>query len=235
MAGQQQAAASNPPKKNTHGGRRNPPGGRPKSFSMPIAEALLNASRTGAYASIACEFVGITKQCLHDWLKDGRRYLEKARILATKEIKATPMPDPPVGNSKRAQAQRAIIHAISERHKKLEAEPWITLPVREERELAWLADQWPKARAQAIVMHLANISNAAKRDGRLALEFIARVKPQMYGRRRLEISGPNGGPIESESKVRFYLPSNGREITPAEPTADATAYEGEDDWDEDEG
>lgn len=42
-----------------------------------------------------------------------------------------------------------------------------------------------------------------------------RMSPRRRFAPRSEISGPDGGPVETESRVSIYLPSNGREKIPA--------------------
>lgn len=58
-------------------------------------------------------------------------------------------------------------------------------------------EAFTRARAAGEVGLVADVRSLAKKDGRLALEMLARRNPKQWGRRRLEISGPDGGPVES--------------------------------------
>jgi hypothetical protein len=94
-----------------------------------------------------------------------------------------------------------------------------------DRDLAWFSHAWRRAVHQAEMTMLLHINKAAAKDGRLALEFLSRRHPERYGRKRLELSGPGGGPIEG--KVSFYLPVNGREVEAAGGGDEVdAAYEG---------
>ena len=41
--------------------------------------------------------------------------------------------------------------------------------------------------------------------------LLSKINARYGDRQAHEISGPNGGPVETESKVTFYIPKNGRE------------------------
>ena len=70
------------------------------------------------------------------------------------------------------------------------------------------------AEGTAVVMWLARIEQAAS-DGRwqAAAWKLERRYPETYGRRRHEVTGSEGGPIQTEqaAKVLFYMPDNRRD------------------------
>lgn len=67
--------------------------------------------------------------------------------------------------------------------------------VASEKREFWEA--FTRARAEGEVGLVADVRSMAKKDGRLALEMLARRNPKQWGRRRLEVTGADGGPIES--------------------------------------
>lgn len=59
--------------------------------------------------------------------------------------------------------------------------------------------------------HLNNISAAAVSTWQASAWLLERRYPDEYGRNRLEITGKDGEPVQTESAVKIYLPDNGRD------------------------
>lgn len=192
-------------------------GGRPRIFSWSLAETILSAIRAGAYVEDAAEFASISRDTHYAWLREGDTYLEQAQALAESEaaklvstrIEKETERDAKGVRQKRKAALNAEIAAIEQRVNELERQPWMLLSKKLERDLARFSDTYRKALRECELRYLTRIDKATQKDGRLALEFLSRRHPEKYGRRRLELTGANGGAIESRHV--FVIPSNGRE------------------------
>jgi hypothetical protein len=85
----------------------------------------------------------------------------------------------------------------------------------------WEADTalWNAARDEARDRWLREVTDAARRSvlkaaGRnadLGLKVLERVDPAFAPKQKLEHTGKDGGPVETASRVVFYIPSNGRD------------------------
>jgi hypothetical protein len=62
-------------------------------------------------------------------------------------------------------------------------------------------------------LHLMNIKKHAIKSWQASAFLLERTFPEEYGRTKhdVEISGKDGGPIETEGKVMVYIPDNGRD------------------------
>lgn len=197
--------------KRTHGGLRNPPGGKPRTFSRPLAETILLVMRTGGYASTAADFAGIRRESMYGWLREGAPHLTRAERLYDERRNEIARVE---AHNKTARKGRRLPVPVLPTSPDGKDAPYLMLPDGITRDLAWFAHTWRIASAEGIFRYIAKIEKASTRDGRLALEFIARRDPKRYGRRRLELTGADGKPIETEQRVRFFLPVNGREAGP---------------------
>ena len=59
--------------------------------------------------------------------------------------------------------------------------------------------------------HLKNIKAASESTWQASAFLLERRFPDEYGRNRLEITGKDGEPVQTESAVKIYLPDNGRD------------------------
>jgi hypothetical protein len=76
------------------------------------------------------------------------------------------------------------------------------------RGLAEFSDQYQKALAEAEMSSLAKVRAAAGSDWKAAAWFLERRAPDRWGRRRVEVTGPDGTALEG--RVVVFLPDNGR-------------------------
>ena len=80
-----------------------------------------------------------------------------------------------------------------------------------EPDLIQFVADYDSAIVKAEVLLLTKVQTAAQEDWKPAAFILERRYPERWGRQRLELSGPDGGPISFAGDVKFYIPDNGRE------------------------
>ena len=58
--------------------------------------------------------------------------------------------------------------------------------------------------------HLKNIKDASETVWQASAWLLERRFPDDYGRNKVEVTGKDGGAVEVENTVKFYIPDNGR-------------------------
>jgi len=160
-------------------------GGRPTKFNADVAERLLNAIRLAAPMETACAIAGIHRDTLHDWSRRGAAHLETAVLEYEKRDEK--------GTLKKDQ----------------QGQPWLLLRDARSRALAEFSDALKRAMAECEVRDLGRIEKAAGAGVWQAAAWrLERRYPERWGRRRVELTGANGGPMEG--RVVVTLPDNGR-------------------------
>lgn len=194
--------------------------GRPTKLTPARTERLLQAVRLGAYIEQACEHADIDTDTLYEWLKQGDKALdlayERLRKLEAEAILA--QAEPP-------KKRKALLAAITPRLQ--QAMPydedqatgtarrgvWKLLnksgdEIARLAPLAEFSDAYKKASNEAELRALARITEHGKKEWQAAAWLLERRNPERWGRRRLEVVGNAGGPVEG--RVTVYLPDNGR-------------------------
>lgn len=69
---------------------------------------------------------------------------------------------------------------------------------------------YDRALIESELVALGRIRKAAERNWQAAAWYLERRKPHEWGRRRVEVTGADGKPVEQHAAVRIYLPDNGR-------------------------
>lgn len=73
------------------------------------------------------------------------------------------------------------------------------------------SDAVQKALAEAEIRASAQIQLHGKKEWQAYAWYLERRYPDRWGRRRLEVTGPDGGAVQHQHRVQIYLPSNGRD------------------------
>ena len=73
------------------------------------------------------------------------------------------------------------------------------------------SDAFQKAVIEQEQRALIGIQLHGKREWTALAWFLERRFPDRWGRRRVELTGPDGGPMRTESQVKVYLPENHRD------------------------
>lgn len=190
-----------------------PRGGRPSKFSRTLADRLLVAIRLGEFIPAACLIAGISRVTLHNWLKQGveAERQAQAKWFSLSEAKRK-------GYEKIAHEER-YAREMEARAAKRPIDVLDPTTPTEEQPYALLSPKLAELGrflyAYGVSMHecdlrmLSAIHAATPKDWRAARYILQQRHPLTWGRKRLELSGPDGGPI-AVRPVGIYLPANGR-------------------------
>lgn len=175
-----------PPRTATRKGRR----GRPPKIDHPlrstrdgatitVADEIIERVRAGATRADAAGSVGIAKSTLQLWIRDGAR-------AATRRLQGEELDD-----------QDQVLADFSDREAQATAE-W---KVEQELQLGVLSSgrtrliETQKLDAAGNVLERTTRKEGLEPDARVIMWRLERRFPEQYGTRRLELTGPEGGPI----------------------------------------
>lgn len=156
------------------------PRGSVTKLTEERAERILRALKLGAYLETVAAAGGINRDTLLVWVRDGNRGIDKANRLASKLSK------PP-------------------------ADPLDLLP-KKEAHFARFAQQYNAALVDAELRALTLVQKAAQGEKgvpavwQAAAWFLERRNPERWGRRRVEVTGADGGVV----RAQIFLPENHR-------------------------
>ena len=171
---------------------------RPSKLTPAVHERFITAIQVGATMDVAADHAGISKDTAYEWDKKG----EKAIALAFDRLRRLQ-----TTGSTRKGTRRKGVRTIPPN---AELEPWLLLTESpEERELqayARFSDALKKALNEWELRALAKIVGA--KDWQASAWLLERRKAEVYGRRRIEVTGPGGGPVQASVVVN--IPHNGR-------------------------
>jgi len=175
------------------------PPGRPTKLTPDVHDAIVTAIRLGATLDVAAENAGLTRETIHDWHTKGAKVLALCYTrLSNLEAGHVP-PRRLVGRGQKPKPVDLTAATTS---------PWVLADTPKDQALARFSYDYQKALNEWELRALANITNAGKREWQASAWLLERRKPEVYGRRRVELSGPGGGPIEG--RVVITMPDNGR-------------------------
>ncbi len=80
----------------------------------------------------------------------------------------------------------------------------------EDRAVGEIVADYEEALAKSELLLLQKVQAAAQETWQPAAWILERRFPDRWGRKRLEVSGPDGSPVPISGSVQFYLPDNGR-------------------------
>lgn len=159
------------------------PTGRPTKLTPQTVDDFTQALRAGAAWKHAAEYAGIDESLAHRWRKRGED------AVAERET--------------RSEMTVAQLREVA-KDRKLEMKPRATkaqlIKALEEHEEPFVdfLQQATRARAEKRLTLLLKIKAATDTDWRAAKWMLAVDDPQSYGEKHIsEISGPEGGPIET--------------------------------------
>jgi len=190
-----------------------PRGGQPSKYSRQLADRLLVAIRLGEFIPQACLIAGVTRMTVHNWLKRGVEFerLAQAKWFSLSEQKrkayTKQAADERATRELEARAARKPIDPL-EPTTPSEDQPYALLPVKQ-AELGRFLYAYGVSMHECDLRMLSSIHAASSKDWRAARYILQQRHPNTWGRKRLELSGPDGGPI-AVRPVGIYLPANGR-------------------------
>jgi len=80
----------------------------------------------------------------------------------------------------------------------------------DDKALVQFVQEYEEALAKSELLLLQKVQAAAQETWQPAAWILERRFPERWGRKRLELSGPDGSPVPLSGSVQFYLPDNGR-------------------------
>jgi hypothetical protein len=172
--------------------RRGP--GQPTKLTPERANHILDLISSGNHATTACAAAGIGQSAYYSWISKGQDAIDEH------ERTGQPIPE-----AKRVYADFAERVARA----RARAETRAVSTVRRSMEGGFVTSEEPVLGADGDVLRDDNGEILYKRtyaqpDGRLALQYLERARPDEWSRNaasRVELSGPEGGPVQVEQQV----------------------------------
>jgi hypothetical protein len=158
-------------------------------------DKVVSAIRGGSFLEVAGAYAGISKPTLHEWLARGRA-AQARRDRDAGESEPCPtceaVPGDPCVAKTGKQARRNHANRVDR---------WAVSGFNDVDEAKYLLffEDVEAARAASEVRAVTQIQQAAM-DGtwQAAAWYLERSQPGRWGRQRVELSGPNGGPVQVE-------------------------------------
>jgi hypothetical protein len=159
-------------------------GGPKLTLTRFKAQQIINAVQAGNTMATAASSIGVTPACLFEWLKIGREL--RARL------------EDEVGHS--IEIDRAVWEAESEGRRGKKVDTLAHIKGAGKQNKHWicveLVDGVEKAKAKAEMNSVELIRKAAEKNWQAAAWYLERRNYQEWGRKdKVEVSGPQGGPI----------------------------------------
>lgn len=185
------------------------PAHRPTKLTPKVVEDFTQALRAGAAWKHAAEYAGISEHIAHRWRERGQDALaerETRHELTVAQLRTTCAERKIEVKPKATKAQ--LIKALE-----AEEDPFVQF-----------LQQATRARAEKRVTLLLKIRQASDDDWRAAKWMLAVDDPKSYGEKHIsEISGPEGGPIETVEATSPREKIRGRLIAIADRQTEAEA------------
>ncbi len=185
--------------------------GRPSKLTKERIEDICSALDIGASLEIAANYAGVSYNTYLNWHKRGKAAIERLGALLDEREKIM---------AERSKRQATARKDGIEFDEPLPKTPKYTA---EEKLFVEFFEETQAANAHAKIGWLQVIDNAANVDPVWSAWQLAHRDPEEYGSQRVqkhEITGKDGGKIETKATVYFFLPDNGRGDNLEEATDD---------------
>ena len=203
--------------------------GRPSKFSAEKQKQIVQAIELGNYIETAAAYAGINKSTLYEWLKRGQREIDRVERLMEKnpEKDFEDLVDPE--EVEYIHFSNAVERALAKAEFRDVAT--ITQAAQGGKEMTEVTIKMEKYVDADGNIHEREIERSertkkAMPSWQAAAWKLERRDPERWGRRRVELTGADGAPLQGEGNVHIYLPDNGRKLIKDEPgdtdTDDAT-------------
>lgn len=169
--------------------------GRPTVLTPERRARILDLIADGNHLGTACAAVGIHRTTYYQWLSKGQDALDEA------ESTGQPIPD----------AQRVYVDFLDKVGRaRARAETKAIDVVQRSMVGGFVLSEKPLQDVNGDPVYDSNTGEVlyertySQPDGRLAMEYLARARPQEWGRNqatKVEMSGPEGGPVQVEQSV----------------------------------